>query len=130
MSTSVADMAVPFEAWRIGKCLYACTPCRTASAHSEKIFNCSVDIIKHAQSAHGMNWKKFTSTYAGTRIKHEVIRCEECGETVTYDRGKMEAHMIAKHAGMELKTYYDKHVAKEQSPGETNTLCKLSSLNV
>ncbi len=98
----------PYEAWSIGGCLYSCTPCRANG--TERIFNCSLDMIRHARDAHGMGWKLFRTVFGGTRIKWERMQCEECGAEVTFDRGKMQAHMIGRH-GFGLREYYDKHVA-------------------
>ena len=97
-----------FRKWSEGGCIYRCTPCGDFFIHS-------VAFWTHAADVHQLNPKDYTKLYPDTRVKTETMICLECpggGKEITYDLGKMTAHMMGVHDLMTLEQYYAKHVAK------------------
>ena len=99
------DAPPPFECWSEGGCLYRCAPCGSTFRHS-------VAFWKHVAEFHRLDPADFGRLFPRPRVKKVAMRCDECGQEITFDRGKMEAHMIRRHDGMTLREYYDKHIAK------------------
>ena len=118
-SLATASGANAFHSWRVGSCVYRCRICAADSADkSNGEFANSLQFWRHVKDGHGMaSPATYLAAFPGNPgpcVLRRSFACGECGVDVAHDLGKMTMHMLKKHAGMDLREYYDKHIAAEE----------------
>ena len=111
--------AAAFHFWRVGSCVYRCRICAAAtpSNGSKKDFANSLQFWRPVKDHHRMaSPATYLAAFPGDPrpcVLRRSFPCGECGADVAHDLGKMTMHMLKKHSGMDLREYYDKHVAAD-----------------
>ena len=141
------NSASAFHFWRVGSCVYRCRICATAapSAGCKTDFANSLQFWRHVKDHHRMaSPATYLAAFPGDPrpcVLRRSFPCGECGADVAHDLGKMTMHMLKRHSGMDLREYYDRHVAAEtvreqkvtkkplaDNPTKTNALQDLKSV--
>jgi hypothetical protein len=120
---SVSSIIPSYEAWSAGKCNYLCTPCG-------RNFNHSVAFWNHVSDYHHLDHADFTRLYPKFRVRKEMAMCRACANPMTYDLGKMTAHMINKHDGMTLKEYYNMYIDKAGKEIKKRSRCNTAVITL
>ena len=104
----VVPSAEAFHSWRVGSCVYRCRICTCDFANSLQFW-------RHVKDHHRMaSPAAYLAAFPGDPapcVLRRGFACGVCGADVAHDLGKMTMHMLKKHAGMDLREYYDKFVA-------------------
>ena len=111
-----APSAEAFHSWRVGSCVYRCRICTCDFANSLQFW-------RHVKDHHRMaSPAAYLAAFPGDPapcVLRRGFACGVCGADVAHDLGKMTMHMLKKHAGMDLREYYDKFVDKKALGSKT-----------